>query len=358
MWGYSRNEVIGRTVRDLGISPDMHYRKHIGNLPETKKSIRDPEVTLRTKSGDERTALISAELMEMDGEQCCLPVAMDVTERAQAETRLKESEERYRIAIEHSNDGVAIERNGTHLYVNQKFLDMFGYEDFDDLMRGGEHRELHPDDRERVLEYARRRQGGEQAPSRYEYKGVRKNGAVIYVEASVATTVHDGERASIAFLRDVTARKEMEDRLETMSMVDELTGLYNRRGFLALSQDRLNRAKPGTGGMEMFFVDLDGMKQINDTLGHKEGDQALTDIAAILRQTFRRPDIVGRMGGDEFAVLAVSATDESGEDLKKRLRLVLDSHNRSESRRYHLSLSVYAIKGPSPGERKRLPSSL
>lgn len=89
-----------------------------------------------------------------------------------------------------------------------------------------------------------------------------------------------------------------------------------------------------------FFADLDKMKQINDTLGHKEGDHALLDTASILKEAFRESDIVGRMGGDEFAVLAIHATDETKELLMKRLKKSLDLYNRREGRKYRLSLSV------------------
>jgi diguanylate cyclase (GGDEF)-like protein len=101
----------------------------------------------------------------------------------------------------------------------------------------------------------------------------------------------------------------------------------------------------------LLFIDLDHMKWINDTLGHQEGDTSLVEIAAILRQTFRQSDIIGRMGGDEFAVLAIDTAHE-GRNTAARLRAALDSYNKSETRRYKLSLSVGAAhfdpENPSP----------
>ena len=140
-----------------------------------------------------------------------LPSAHDITYRRQAEARLKESEERYRTAIEHSNDGVAIVKGDQHVYVNQKFLEMFGYDSANNIIGDRTHKEVHPDDREIVTEYSLKRQRGESAPSRYTFRGIRKDGTTIFIEASVASTVFHGEPASLAYLRDVTEQKRIEE---------------------------------------------------------------------------------------------------------------------------------------------------
>jgi diguanylate cyclase (GGDEF)-like protein len=125
-----------------------------------------------------------------------------------------------------------------------------------------------------------------------------------------------------------------------MSIIDDLTGLYNRRGFLTLAQQQMKLTERTKKGMLLFFVDLDKMKQINDTLGHQEGDKALVEIATTLKEVFRESDIIGRMGGDEFAILAIDTTNETREVLMKRLHNYLDDYNRPEGRSYTLSLSI------------------
>lgn len=92
--------------------------------------------------------------------------------------------------------------------------------------------------------------------------------------------------------------------------------------------------------MLFFFVDLDKMKQINDILGHQEGDKALIEIATILKEVFRESDIIGCVGGDEFAVLAIDTPDESREVLVNRLHNTLDNYIRPEGRNYQLFLSI------------------
>jgi PAS domain S-box-containing protein len=132
----------------------------------------------------------------------------------EVEAALKESEERYRIAIEASNDGVAIVQNDVHVYVNQAFLKMFRYKTLDEILGKHKYCIVHPDDYERVLNYAEIRQKGNYAPIRYEFKGIRKNKTPIDIEVSVNTIMYKKKRAILAYLRDITERKRVEGELK------------------------------------------------------------------------------------------------------------------------------------------------
>lgn len=125
------------------------------------------------------------------------------------EKELKESEERYRIAIEHSNDGVAIIRDDRHIFVNRTFVEMFGYDNPQEILGKPLSMIVHPDNLKVVLNYSRKKRE-EAAPLRYELKGIKKNGEIIYMEASSAKTDFQGKLASLVYLRDITARKEAE----------------------------------------------------------------------------------------------------------------------------------------------------
>ena len=139
---------------------------------------------------------------------------------------------------------------------------------------------------------------------------------------------------------DITERKKMEEGLITLSITDLLTGLYNRRGFIMFAEQQLKLSNRSKRGMLLFFTDLDGMKWINDTLGHEEGDKALIEAATVLKDTFRSSDIIARMGGDEFAVLTIDTTDINPEIITARVQNLIDIRNRRENRRYTLSISV------------------
>lgn len=158
---------------------------------------------------------------------------VDITERKRAETQLMESEERYRTAIEQSNDGVAIIRGDKHLYVNRRYLEIFGYHRSEEVIGKTHSVIVHPDDLEKVMEFNTRRLRGEPVPDRYECKGIRKDGTAIYIEISATRTFYLGEPVTLAYLRDITERKWAEAEREklilelkqTLSKVKQLSGL-------------------------------------------------------------------------------------------------------------------------------------
>jgi PAS domain S-box-containing protein len=115
------------------------------------------------------------------------------------------------VAVEHSNDGVAILKGDNHVFVNQKFVDIFGYNVPDEVIGKPVWAFVHSDDRRRVTEINRKRQKGHQAPARYECKGVRKDGGTIDLEVSATKTMYRGEPVSLVFLREVTERKLAEE---------------------------------------------------------------------------------------------------------------------------------------------------
>jgi len=131
----------------------------------------------------------------------------------------------------------------------------------------------------------------------------------------------------------------LDRELRYLALTDDLTCLYNRRGFFAAATQQLKLARRNTQSMLLLFCDLDNFKRINDCYGHREGDLALVRTADALGEVFRDSDIVARLGGDEFAVLALEASKESQEAILRRLEESLKKLNASEPR-YELSLSV------------------
>jgi diguanylate cyclase (GGDEF)-like protein len=142
-------------------------------------------------------------------------------------------------------------------------------------------------------------------------------------------------------------REKLEEELLNLSITDLLTGLHNRRGFISLAGQQLKLSDRNKRGVQLYFADLDGLKWINDTLGHEAGDKALIEAASAFRETFRASDIIARMGGDEFAILAIDPEDRNPEILLSRLQSQIDRHNNKENRQYRLSISVgYALYDP------------
>ncbi|MDP4089434.1 MAG: diguanylate cyclase, partial [Bacillota bacterium] len=143
------------------------------------------------------------------------------------------------------------------------------------------------------------------------------------LERQVAQRTKELSDTNEQLMDEVEKRKNFEEQLKRaledlesynrilhlQSLCDELTGLYNRRGFITLANERIARLKGPNSGCLIFYADLDGLKQINDTYGHAEGDFTLSKAAELLTQAFKSTDIIGRIGGDEFTVLVIGAAE-------------------------------------------------
>ena len=128
--------------------------------------------------------------------------------------------------------------------------------------------------------------------------------------------------------------------IQRLAILDDLTGLYNRRGFFFLAEQNIKLAVRSRKWLQLMFADVDRLKQVNDTLGHKEGDQLLMIIAEILNKTFRRSDIVARMGGDEFAVLIIDSNFRDIDAIRSRIGAQIDEHNQNPGKKFDLSISL------------------
>jgi len=144
-------------------------------------------------------------------------------------------------------------------------------------------------------------------------------------------------------LQCATKQYVLQTELSNLALKDELTGLYNRRGFLALAERQLKLARRSGRSLLLFFIDVDGLKEINDVFGHTEGDVALKCTAEALETTFRDSDVIARFGGDEFAALAIEASGQSESTIRERLTEFLNSVGRQESN-YKFSVSLGAAR--------------
>jgi two-component system cell cycle response regulator len=140
-------------------------------------------------------------------------------------------------------------------------------------------------------------------------------------------------------LRCGLRQNQVESALSQLAISDELTGLYNRRGFLLLGSERMKLAHGMKKNVLLFFADLDNLKQINDQFGHQEGDQALLKTAEIFRNTFRNSDITGRFGGDEFTALVIEEYGQTADTISRRLQDNM-AELAANNTHYPLSLSV------------------
>jgi diguanylate cyclase (GGDEF)-like protein len=136
-----------------------------------------------------------------------------------------------------------------------------------------------------------------------------------------------------------------QETLRNLSLTDDLTGLYNRRGFFTLAHQHLKSAHRANAEASLIYTDMDGLKAINDTHGHDEGSNALRLVADVLRGTFRSSDIIARIGGDEFVILEAHPGNNDSQSSVKRLRENLRSLNAGAARAYEISLSIGRVHG-------------
>ncbi len=265
-----------------------------------------------------------------------------IAEQERISKALRETEEHFRNAFDYAAIGMAlVSPQGSWLRVNRSLCDLIGYSE-QELLNSSFQAVTHADDLGGDLANLYRLMQGETPNCQVEKRYVHRMGQIVWALSSVSL-VRDSDNQPVHFIfqiQDITERKRAEAALQSLSLVDELTGLYNRRGFLAVSEQSLCEIRLNEKIPAIVYADLDGLKEINDSLGHHEGDRALAKAADILKESFRSSDIVARIGGDEFVVLAAVGADESPESLSMRLQENFDASNALRNRPYNLAVSV------------------
>jgi len=304
------------------------------------------EYRLLTADGDVAWVLHEAAI-DRNGSGCItlLPGALlDITARKREEEELRASEERHRFLTEHSTDVITVlSEAGVFLYASPASAALLGYEP-DELIGSSVYDMIHRDDQQNVrdlIDDVIRRP----YLATTDYRIRRRDRRYIWFESTsrkVSRSDPTLPAEIICVSRDITARKEQEQHLREMAILDELTGLYNRRGFITLATQQLKAAHRSRRSALVLFADLNNLKRINDTLGHADGDQALIDAAHIFNRTFRESDVVARVGGDEFAILAIETDQGHLDTIRSRIEAALQLANSDRGRAFQLSLSIGA----------------
>ena len=271
-----------------------------------------------------------------------LSILRDIADRKRSEELLRESEEKHRSFIE--SLPIGLYRNtpgpqGRFIMANTALANLHGFDSVDEFL-SQDVLDLYVDPAKRNEISAELVEKGFVSGKEIMLK--RKDGTPIWGSVT-ARAICDQEGKVVYFdgnVTDITDRKRMEEEIFTLSITDQLTGLYNRRGFLSLTGHLLKLSERNKSELLLFFADLDLLKYINDTLGHEEGDKALIEAANIFKENFRTSDVIARLGGDEFAVLAIGINRTSPEVFTARLQQLIDIRNNQENRKYKLSISI------------------
>jgi len=277
----------------------------------------------------------------MHDQQALMIIARDITVQRKAEQALQESEERYRDLVEHADVAIAIQDvAGSFKYANKRCADLFGY-DNETIKKQSISTIIHPDDTQRFLQYHRARMEGKFVPRRFEVRGIRQDGRTLFLEVHTAVLkVGNDITGTRSYMWDISMQKDIEKKLRILTLNDQLTGLYNRRGFNTLTIQQMKYADRMEKGLCILYADVDNLKWINDSFGHREGDQAIRGVAKIFRNTFRDSDIIARVGGDEFAVCVTGAEKDDLPHIKQRLLNTVAEYNKVHTMQFEISISV------------------
>lgn len=330
----SREEVIGKKLTEIVPQPQVSaYVDKYARVVESQQAIEE-EVHVEVPGLKPRWVALHVVPLEDGVAVTSRDISVDITGIKRAEESLKGFE----ILFRRSPLGILISAvDGTIVDSNESALRLLGYAR-DELVgrSSGELGLLPPDQSEKTFEAIRTQGFVRDLVLEIRVKSGELRDVMISVERVELST----EARFITTFLDVSALKRAEKALRESSLVDELTGLHNRRGFFALAGHQMKTSRrPGGPGLALLFIDLDGLKNVNDTRGHAAGDELLRDAGRFLRRTFRESDIVARLGGDEFVVLAACHPGRAGE-LLARMQESLQSHNVSRPAAHPLAMSV------------------
>jgi diguanylate cyclase (GGDEF)-like protein/PAS domain S-box-containing protein len=265
-----------------------------------------------------------------------------IAEQERIQRALRETEEHFRNAFDYAAIGMAlVSPQGAWLRVNRSLCELIGYSE-QELLNSNFQAVTYADDLGNDLANLYRLMQDETPTSQVEKRYVHRLGQIVWALNSVSL-VRDSDNDPVHFIfqiQDITERKRAEAALQSLSLIDELTGLYNRRGFLAVTEQHLASIRRNQKVAVIIYADLDVLKEINDSMGHQEGDRALVAVAEIFKETFRSSDILARLGGDEFVVLAAIDPEEEAASIKHRLQEQFQAANKRRNRAYDLSISV------------------
>ncbi len=351
MLGFSGEEMLGQNVHDLihhshkdgSAYPVEDCPMHASYTKADQRYVTD-EILWRKDGSNFPVAYSSTPIIEDGRIMGAVVTFQDITERKLAEDALRESESRVRAITDSAQDAILMmDPEGLISYWNPAAERILGYtrseaigQNLHTFIVPAHYHEAH----KAAFPIFQREGQGAAIGKTLDLEARRKDGKEISVQLSLSAIHMKGAWHAVGILRDITERKLMEKEILNLSITDQLTGLHNRRGFLSLAEQQIKIAERNKRSMLLFFADLDGLKWINDTLGHEEGDKALKEAATVLRETFRTSDIIARLGGDEYAALAVDVSEANAEIFTARLQSLIDTRNNQENRRYRLSISV------------------
>ncbi len=338
---YTAAEVLGRHISFIYPDSQRQFLEHGVIAPLKEKGEHECEVLLRRKSGEEFYALLLLSMLKNDSGYVVGMVgsSRDITVRKKAEEKIRRDKEEWEQTFDAMPDFVAV-IDSEHVIrrANRALAAKLGI-DRDELIGKLCYEVMCG--LEKPLDNCPGRMSISTGKEQIEERYVEKLHGHFLISCTPISLCDGDISCTVEVCRDISERKMMERMLEEAAITDILSGLLNRRGFIVLAEHQLHIANRDKKNRMLIYVDLDGMKKINDDFGHKEGDRALADAAHILKKSFRESDVLGRIGGDEFAILLTEPSERGLEQIiRGHVQENLMVHNEHGGRPYRLALSL------------------
>ncbi len=343
LFGYTLKEIRGRNIDEGMIYPEkkIDEGERLTKNALTFKGISEYETVRKKKDGTLIYIVISASPVIIDGQpKGTIALYMDITERKKAEEALRKSQQEFASLFMNSPDAIVyVDEKGTILNINPHFTKLFGYILEEIKGRNLDDGTIHPSNK--LEEGKRLTKRSSKGYFNYETVRKRKDGTLFPVSISGSNIKIDGQvKGLVATYIDITERKRLEKKLEKLANFDVLTGCYARGYGLSLFEQQIKSAQRHKTSILLLYLDLDRLKYINDTFGHKEGDKVLKEAAKFFKSTLREIDIICRMGGDEFLLIFPDSSLNDVPLIKERITNKLKEFNKNLNNPYKISFSI------------------
>lgn len=338
--GYKEEEVKGRTVWDLFLDEDqIEEVKTVFNQLKNKDYPNKSEGYWLTKTGDKKQiSWANNVILDERGEiKYIVGTGIDISDRIKQEEKLKEQKAYFEQLFNNSPEAIILLDNKHRVIkANKKFEALFGYKEAEIINKNIDNFILPEECQKKGKSYTEKVKKGEKVSG----EAVRKNKEGKRIDVFLQgfpIELSDGQIGIYGLYNDITERKKREKQIEYLSFHDEMTGLYNRRYFEnELKRLDSSRKYPIT----IIIGDLDGLKAINDSCGHKKGDEYIINTSNILKSTARSEDIIARIGGDEFALILPLTDCEEAAAICGRIRENIKEFNKQNNLAKELSISL------------------
>lgn len=325
--GYSASELIGKRPHKMTPEEDADdFRIWIDSTYTRRAPFSNIEVRYITREG--RVIWLQVSGAPYEDEHGIFRgfrgAAMNITDRKETEETIKYNERKLRALAESAYDSIImIDAKGCVSFWNHASVELFGYTEEEAIGNPVNMLIIPEEERTRSAFGLKDKVIAEKHTgfrTVQETIAMRKDGSRFPVERSIASFRLGNEWCAVATIRDITQRKATEAKLRELATTDSLTGLYNRRRFMELAEREFARSIRYDRQLSLFMIDIDLFKNVNDTYGHSVGDEVLRALSETAILALRNADIIGRLGGEEFAVLLPETGGESAQEVAERLR--------------------------------------